>query len=322
MSKWNTLLLVALSAISSTVCLGQFETATVLGTAIDDSGASIPACRVTLENVNTGVTNVATTNEAGKFEFINVAIGTYRIKGEAKGFKALMTEQFAVSVGARQRVDLKLSLGEMSQTVSVTGAAAAIETESSDRGQVVNNVTIVNLPLNGRSYADLALLAPGVRKSVLGMDQSSSNYRDASFNVNGLRSSLNNFQVDGVDNNTYATSNQGYSNQVVQLSPDAVSEFKVQTNNYSRRVWTRRRRHRERLGEAAAPTSSMARPGTTCATRQLNAVGFFKPAQNRQAVVPAEPVRRRARWAHRQEQDLLLRRLRRPAAHHAYAVLS
>ncbi|MCX6623993.1 MAG: carboxypeptidase regulatory-like domain-containing protein [Acidobacteria bacterium] len=277
MSKLISFVPVALLAIFSTVCLGQFETATVLGNAMDESGAFIPGCKVTLENVKTGVSVVSPTNDAGKFEFLNVAIGAYRIKGESNGFKALVTDQFTVNVGARQRVDLKLTVGEMTQTVSVSGAAAAIETESSDRGQVVNNVTIVNLPLNGRSYADLALLAPGVRRSVLGMDQSSSNYRDASFNVNGLRSSLNNFQVDGVDNNTYATSNQGYSNQAVQLSPDAVAEFKVQTNNFSAEYG--------RAGGAIVNVS--VRSGTNqfhgavwdyLRNTSLNAVGYFKPA--------------------------------------------
>ena len=168
----------------------------------------------------------------------------------------------------------------MAQTVSVKDAAAALETESSDRGQVINNVTVVNLPLNGRSYADLALLAPGVRRSVLGMDQSNSNYRESSFNVNGLRSALNNFQVDGVDNNTYATSNQGYSNQAIRVSPDAVAEFKVQTNNFSAEYG--------RAGGAIVNVS--VKSGTNdyhgavwdyLRNTKLNAVGYFKPANGK-----------------------------------------
>ena len=109
----------------------------------------------------------------------------------------------------------------------MTGAATLLETESSDRGQVIGKEQIVNLPLNGRTYADLALLSPGVRRSAI------ADSRDASFNVNGLRSAVNSFILDGVDNNSYGTSNQGFSNQVVQVSPDAVEEFKVQTNNFS-----------------------------------------------------------------------------------------
>ena len=109
----------------------------------------------------------------------------------------------------------------------MTGAAKLLETDSSDRGQVIDKEQIVNLPLNGRNYADLALLSPGVRRSAI------SDSRDASFNVNGLRSAVNSFILDGVDNNSYGTSNQGFSNQLVQVSPDAVEQFKVQTNNFS-----------------------------------------------------------------------------------------
>ena len=87
------------------------------------------------------------------------------------------------------------------------------------------------LPLNGREYSQLALLSPGVRLSAL--NTGGFTPREGSFNVNGLRSTFNNFLIDGVDNNAYGTSNQGFSNQVMQPSPDAVAEFKVVTNNMS-----------------------------------------------------------------------------------------
>jgi hypothetical protein len=257
--------------------LAQFETATVLGTVKDPSGAVIAGSQVTLENVRTGVKTTLQTNEAGNFDFINVPIGTYRLRAEAKGFKAADTEEFTVAVSARQRVDLTLAVGEMTQTISVREAVATLETDSSDRGQVVSNVTVVNLPLNGRSYADLALLAPGVRKSFLAMDQASSNYRESSFNVNGLRSALNNFQVDGVDNNTYATSNQGYSNQAIQLSPDAVAEFKVQTNNFSAEYG----RAGGAIVNVSVRTGGNSLHGSAwdfLRNTKLNAVGYFKPA--------------------------------------------
>ncbi|MFN7924738.1 MAG: carboxypeptidase regulatory-like domain-containing protein [Bryobacteraceae bacterium] len=265
----------ALSAFAA--ALAQFESATVLGTLTDPSGAVVAGGKVALENVKTGVTINGVTNASGNFDFINVPIGSYRIRAEAAGFRAAVTDPFTVTVNARQRVDLSLTVGEVSQTVSISGAATALETDSSDRGQLINSVNVVNLPLNGRSYADLALLAPGVRKSVLGMDPNNSNYREASFNVNGLRSAFNNFQVDGVDNNTYATSNQGYSNQAIQLSPDAVSEFKVQTNNYSAEYG--------RAGGAIVNVS--VKSGTNAfhgaawnylRNTSLNAVGYFKPA--------------------------------------------
>lgn len=120
-----------------------------------------------------------------------------------------------------------LQIGEVTQTVEVNAAASIIEQESSERDQVIGQEDVQNLPLNGRDSASLALLAPGVRNSY------ALSKLEASFNVNGLRSQFNNFTLDGVDNNAYSTSNQGLSNQVVQLSPDALQEFSVITNTYS-----------------------------------------------------------------------------------------
>jgi hypothetical protein len=212
----------------------------------------------------------AVANDSGNYQFLNVPIGTYTVRAELTGFKTAAAEEFTVTVGARQRVDLKLEVGAVNETVVVNGAAAVLEKDSSDRGQVVGANTIINLPLNGRNYADLALLVPGVRKSAIPD-------RESSFNVNGMRSALNNFMVDGMDNNSYATSNQGYSNQVLQLSPDAVSEFKVVTNNYS-----------AEYGRAGgAIINATVKSGTNefhgsaweyLRNTNLNAVGFFKPA--------------------------------------------
>lgn len=264
MRKLAIALLLSLSAFA------QYETATVLGTVTDPSGAAVSGVKVTLENTQTGVKQVATSDSAGDYTFLNLRIGTFRVSAESPGFKQTLSDPFTLTVGARQRVNLALQVGEVTQSVEVGAAAAQLETDTSDRGQVVNRAAIVNLPLNGRAYADLALLAPGVRKSTI-------TNRDASFNVNGLRSSLNNFMVDGVDNNAYGTSNQGFSNQVIQLTPDAVEEFKVQTNNFSAEYG--------RAGGAVINAS--VRSGTNqfhgaawefLRNTSLNAVGFFKPS--------------------------------------------
>lgn len=261
-------------ALTTLPVLAQFETATVLGTVRDATQSVIAGVKMSLENKQTGVVVTRETDTNGNFEFVNVRIGRYTVSAERQGFSRAISEEFTVTVNARQRVDLSMQVGQVAESVTVTGAVAALETDSSDRGQVISARQIVNLPLNGRAYADLALLAPGVRKSAI------STSRDASFNVNGLRSSLNNFVVDGVDNNAYGTSNQGFSNQVVQLSPDAVGEFKVQTNNYS-----------AEFGRAGgAVINASIRSGTNqfhgaaweyMRNTSLNAVGFFKPRENR-----------------------------------------
>ena len=118
--------------------------------------------------------------------------------------------------------------------MTVTGAASALETDSSDHSQVINTQQVAELPLNGRNYADLALLSTNAIKSPIAISFAPSGTpREGSFNVNGMRSTYNNFLLDGLDNNYYGTSNQGYSSQVVQPSPDAIAEFKVITTNYS-----------------------------------------------------------------------------------------
>ena len=237
MKNWN--LFMRLSAavvllIGVVLCpfaRAQFETASVLGFVHDSSGAAIPGAEVTLVNIATGVEVTVKADAQGQFEFTSVRIGQYKVKGAATGFSETVTEPFTAEVNARQRVDVTLKPGAATETVTVTGAAALLDTEDSERGQVISARDVGNLPLNGRAYADLALLTPGVRANVL--ENQTVTSRDASYNVNGNRSEQNDFLLDGLDNNAYGTSNQSYSNQAIQPSPDAISEFRVETDNYS-----------------------------------------------------------------------------------------
>src|SRR5262249_50597625 len=252
----------------------QFDTATVLGTVKDSNGAVIPGATVTLKNIDTGISVSAQTDAEGDFQFTNVRIGNYRVSSEKQGFSTAVAERVNVTVNARQRVDLAMQPGAVSESVVVTAGVALLETDSSVRGQVVQREQIVNLPLNGRSYANLALLTPGVRES--SQNGITTAGREAAFNVNGLRNTVNNFLLDGVDNNAYGTSNQSFSSQVVQVSPDAIQEFKVKTNAYSAEFG--------RSGGAVINASY--RSGTNQfhgsawefnRNTALNAVGFFKP---------------------------------------------
>src|SRR6185503_12566211 len=149
-----------------------------------------------------------------------------------QGFAIALVDSVQVQVGARLRVDLQLQVGGVSERVQVTAATPLLETDSSQRGQVIGGAQIREIALNGREYSSLALLAAGVRQSSLNK-ASQGTPREGAFNVNGLRSVFNNFLIDGVDNNANGTSNQGFSNQVMQPAPDAVAEFKVVTNNQS-----------------------------------------------------------------------------------------
>ena len=209
----------------------QFDAGAVVGSIKDAGGADIPGAQVTLTNATKGVSQTTVSDQHGDYQFPNVQIGDYIVSTTASGFQTATTERFTVTISARQRVDVTLNVGAVSDNVTVTGAANLIEFDSSDRGQVVSQRELANLPLNGRAYADLTLLVPGVRKSQI--ENGSVLSRDASYNVNGMRSNANNFMLDGLDNNAYQEANQGYSNQAIIPSPDALQEFRVQTNNYA-----------------------------------------------------------------------------------------
>jgi outer membrane receptor protein involved in Fe transport len=252
----------------------QFDSAAVLGSVKDSSGARMPGVSVSLRNTATGVAATAKTDANGDYQFPTVRIGPYQLTAEFPGFASALVQDIVLQVNARQRVDVVMSVGAVSDKVVVTGAVELLETDSSEKGQVVDSEQIENLPLNGRAYSDLALLAPGVSES--NQNGIGTTAREGSFNVNGLRNTANNFQLDGVDNNAYGTSNQGFSSQVVQVSPDAVAEFKVQTNTYSAEYG--------RSGGAVINASY--KSGTNDIhgslwdfnrNTALNATGFFKP---------------------------------------------
>ena len=283
MIKSHRLLVVALAAAclagAALPSFAQFDTATVVGTVRDNTGGVVPGATVTLTNLETGVTTVRVTEANGSFEFMTVRIGRYKVAAELQGFATAVADNVQVNVGARQRVDLALSPGQVNETVQVVGATQVLETDSSQRGQLISGRQAVELPLNGREYSALALLSPGVRLSALSTGSAVTS-REGSFNVNGLRSTFNNFLLDGLDNNAYGTSNQGFSNQTVQPSPDAVAEFRVVTNNTS-----------AEYGRSGGATINVAyKSGTNqfhgagwafYRDTALNATGFFKPSSGK-----------------------------------------
>jgi hypothetical protein len=265
----------------------QFETASVLGYVRDSSGAVVSGATVSLVSLETKTQVAAQTNAQGAYEFTDVKIGQYQVIAQANGFGTSTTQPFTVTVNARQRVDVALKIGSNSETVTVDAAAALLETDSSERGQVIATREVENLPLNGRAYADLAALVPGVRRNIL--ENTTDSSRDASFNVNGQRSEFNNFLLDGLDNNAYGTSNQGFSNQAIPPSPDAISEFRVETDNYSA----------EYGRSAGAVINVSIRSGSNSfhgkaydylRNTVFNAIGPFTPPSNPLTGQPQKPV--------------------------------
>jgi len=271
-------LLTGLFALTAAICFAQFETSEVVGTVHDPSQRPVARAIVTLTNQETQFVAKTTTDDAGNYNFFNVKVGRYTIAIEAAGFSKFSTSDVAVAVNARQRVDATMQVGAVSETVTVSDQASVVETDTSAKSQVINTEAIVQLPLNGRQYSSLALLATNVHISPIAAAFSpSATPREGAFNVNGMRSTYNNFLMDGLDNNSYGTSNQNYSSQVVQPSPDAIAEFRVITSAFS-----------AEYGRAGGGIiNAVMRSGGNqfhvsawefLRNTNLNAVGFFKPA--------------------------------------------
>lgn len=223
--------LLALLAVSApAVSYAQFDTGAVVGTVRDPNGAVVARAVVTLHDVDKGVELKAETTHSGEYSFPSAQVGHYYVVINVDGFQPLTTDAFELVVGERKRVDLPLRVAGDNAVVTVNSSATTLDTDTSDRGTVVAREEIEALPLNGREYTDLALLAPGVQVSAL--QTGDVEQRRGSFNVNGMRSSANNFLLDGLDNNSYQIGNQGFNNQALTPGVDAVREFKITTANF------------------------------------------------------------------------------------------
>ena len=130
--------LLCLGLIFVCALFAQYDTATVLGSVMDSTGAIVPGAKVTLINTQTGVAVTQPVDESGNYQFLNLRIGTYKVQAEKTGFKIASSEAFTLTVNARQRVNLTMQVGDVTETVTVSEAAALVETDSSDRGQVIN----------------------------------------------------------------------------------------------------------------------------------------------------------------------------------------
>ena len=131
------------------VAFAQFDTAAVLGTVKDAKGGMISSAKVTVRNTATGIANTTNTDAQGDYIFPAVKIGMYEVRAEAPGFSAAVVENVNITVNARQRVDLTLQVGQVTEVVNVVESTPLLETESSSKGQVINQRQIVNLPIRG-----------------------------------------------------------------------------------------------------------------------------------------------------------------------------
>lgn len=225
-------MLVALSP--GTRAMAQTDTGRVTGTVTDASGAVVSGASVTLTNLATDANQIVTSGNDGNYNFAAVSRGKYRISATASGFNTI-TQDFELQVSQVKEADFQLQPGATTTTVDVTSSAQIVDVSTSSTGAVIEGRQVVDLPLNGRNFTQLALLTPGVTRGAFSSDASGRNGNVETFrysesgggaiSANGLRQQSNNFLLDGTDNN------ESLVNSLVFFTPpEAIDQFRVSTS--------------------------------------------------------------------------------------------
>ena len=231
-----SLAICVLSLLCASPLAAQNATAEIVGTVTDNSGAAVPNAHVTATHIATGVARSMETNAAGAYAFTFVPIGTYSVTISADGFKTFTAPGVSIATGDIARVDVKIELGDMRETVEVQAqAAAALQTDSSSVTGYLTKQNVQDLPVNGRNITKLIQLLPGVNEGTTSNQTSGNRPGDkrqtSSISVNGQSDVLNTQLIDGMDNNERMQGAMG-----IKPSIDAIEEVQVQTNLYSAAV--------------------------------------------------------------------------------------
>src|SRR5215470_4731976 len=228
MSRYSLVLLISV-ILGGHLVSAQVTTGTISGVVQDSSGAVIPGVSVTVRNLDTGIVRSVTTDDRGRYTAPNLTLGNYEVEGELTGFQTEIRRGITLTVGREVVVSLSLKLGQLSDQVTVSGEAPLVEATSAAMSSLVDARTIRDLPLNGRSYDQLALLQPGV--VTVGAGQASAAFdfgTGTRFSVTGSRAYANSFLLDGTDINDHANGTPGGS-AGTNLGVDGVQEFKINT---------------------------------------------------------------------------------------------
>jgi len=218
------------------LAVAQTDTARLIGTISDPSGAVIPNASVAVTNVGTGRTVTTQTNGSGEYTVNALPAGNYHIEVREPNFKT-STADFTLEVSQVKEISFKLETGATGTTVDVTGDVPLVDTATSNMGEVIQGREVTELPLNGRNFTQLALLTPGVTRGAYGDEASgggsgtnSETFRNsetggAALSANGLRPQADNFLLDGVDNN------DALVNTIIFFPPaEAIQEFRITTS--------------------------------------------------------------------------------------------
>jgi Carboxypeptidase regulatory-like domain/TonB dependent receptor len=218
--------LLSAMALCATALVAQVDTARITGTITDQTGARIPGVKVVIRNLETNIEMQTAADSVGVYRSVPLRIGLYSVSASHEGFKTAVREGIHLDIQQEAIVDMICPVGSTTEQVDVHADAPQLQAYSASQGQVIDLKKIVDLPLNGRDYLQLALLTTGANYAASGA-------RFGGFSSSGLRTSHNNYLIDGIDNNSNQAAATGRSGQVVEPSLTMVEEFKVETNAYS-----------------------------------------------------------------------------------------
>lgn len=219
------------AAVSLTTALflmipAMAQTGQIGGRVTDASGAAVPGASVVARSETTGLERRAQTSDAGLYTLPLLNAGSYSLTVSHDGFRSEVRNGVRLEVDQHAEMDFALQVGSVAESVEVNASVSRLNTVEASQGQVVDNQRIVEMPLNGRNYIDLALMSGGAVQAL-------GNARVGGFSAGGQRATQNNYLLDGIDNNQVELAAAGRRAEMVQPSIDAIQEFKVQTNSYA-----------------------------------------------------------------------------------------
>jgi hypothetical protein len=223
------LLLLAGLFAALTPAWAQEVTAAIVGTVVDPSGAPINGATVTATDTDRGIVWTAKTNDTGAYNLLRLPVGTYSVKITAQGFQTATQPPFALVLNQTARVDVKMTMGQVSESVEVSGAAPLLQTQSTEVSNLIDSNTVTSLPLASRNYLQLTLLTPGATNpNPSTLYQAQNMTSSGRPQINGNREQSNEVLLDGLVNTEDNNNEVAY-----QPAPDAIEEFNVITQNAS-----------------------------------------------------------------------------------------
>ncbi len=202
--------------------------ATLVGTVTDPTGAAVPAAEITVTNLSTGAERLVQTNEIGDYRVFPLNPGDHSVMAAASGFKTQIRDGVTLQVSDVLEVNFVMDLGEVTETIEVTGAAPIMQTQEASVGNVVNTEALQRLPVNQRNFTRLILLMPGTSSRRRSQSRGTGESGTGLYSVNGGRPQDNNYVLDNIDSNMQMMNSPGISPPM-----DAIQEFKIATNTGS-----------------------------------------------------------------------------------------